>query len=73
MPINLPISLYPSLIPHTSSIDVVIHNSQHMCGSLDKSTLGSGSKNNVFYILLRDYGEQVSVIEIETVNCSVGQ
>ena len=29
-----------------------------MCGAMDKSTLGSGSKNNIFYILLRDYGEE---------------
>jgi DNA-directed RNA polymerase III subunit RPC1 len=41
---------------------VVIHNSVHMCGSLDKATIGSGSKNNIFYILLRDYGEQVMTI-----------
>ena len=39
--------------------DVVVYNSQHMCGALDKSSLGSGSKSNIFYILLRDYGEQV--------------
>eukprot|EP00731_Ephydatia_muelleri_P022715 Em0015g298a len=39
---------------------VVIYNSQHMCGCLDKSALGSGSKTNIFYILLRDYGEQVA-------------
>ncbi|XP_038060034.1 DNA-directed RNA polymerase III subunit RPC1-like isoform X2 [Patiria miniata] len=36
---------------------VVVHNSQLMCGAMDKSVLGSGSKNNIFYILLRDYGE----------------
>uniref|UniRef100_A0A672PUW8 DNA-directed RNA polymerase subunit n=1 Tax=Sinocyclocheilus grahami TaxID=75366 RepID=A0A672PUW8_SINGR len=33
-------------------------NSELMCGSLDKGTLGSGSKNNIFYILLRDWGQQ---------------
>lgn len=37
---------------------VVIHNSELLCGSIDKSTIGSGSKNNVFYVLLRDFGEQ---------------
>ncbi|XP_030835383.1 DNA-directed RNA polymerase III subunit RPC1 isoform X1 [Strongylocentrotus purpuratus] len=37
---------------------IVVHNSQLMCGAMDKSTLGSGSKNNIFYILLRDYGEE---------------
>ncbi|XP_033975443.1 LOW QUALITY PROTEIN: DNA-directed RNA polymerase III subunit RPC1 [Trematomus bernacchii] len=36
---------------------VVIHNSELMCGSLDKGTLGSGSKKNIFYILLRDWGQ----------------
>lgn len=24
---------------------------------MDKGTLGSGSKNNIFYILLRDWGQ----------------
>lgn len=28
-----------------------------MTGSMDKGTLGSGSKNNIFYILLRDWGQ----------------
>ncbi|ETE69582.1 DNA-directed RNA polymerase III subunit RPC1, partial [Ophiophagus hannah] len=28
-----------------------------MSGSMDKGTLGSGSKNNIFYILLRDWGQ----------------
>lgn len=36
---------------------VIIHNSELMCGSMDKGTLGSGSKNNIFYILLRDWGQ----------------
>lgn len=37
--------------------DVAIHNSELMAGSMDKGTLGSGSKNNIFYILLRDWGQ----------------
>lgn len=41
---------------HTFPV-VVIHNSELMCGSLDKGTLGSGSKQNIFYILLRDWGQ----------------
>ena len=53
-------------------LDVVIFNGQHMCGALDKATLGSGSKTNVFYILLRDYGQQVSIgttsLEMEKVS-----
>lgn len=40
--------------------DVVIHNSELMCGALDKAVLGSGSKNSIFYVLLRDFGGQVS-------------
>lgn len=36
---------------------MVIHNSELMCGTMDKGTLGSGSKNNIFYILLRDWGQ----------------
>ncbi|KDR18934.1 DNA-directed RNA polymerase III subunit RPC1 isoform X1 [Zootermopsis nevadensis] len=36
---------------------VVIYNSELLAGSMDKSTLGSGSKNNIFYILLCDWGE----------------
>lgn len=48
---------------------VVIYNSQHMCGALDKATLGSGSKANIFYILLRDYGEQVCLVELYIVCC----
>lgn len=38
--------------------DVVIRNSELMCGSMDKNTLGSGTKNSVFYIILRDFGEE---------------
>ncbi|KAH3863264.1 DNA-directed RNA polymerase III subunit RPC1-like [Dreissena polymorpha] len=36
---------------------VVIRNSELLCGSMDKGTLGSGSKNNIFYVILRDFGE----------------
>ena len=37
---------------------VVIRNSELLCGAMDKATLGSGSKNNIFYIILRDFGEE---------------
>ena len=37
---------------------IVIHNSELICGALDKGVLGSGSKNNIFYLLLRDFGEK---------------
>ena len=39
---------------------VIIRNSELLAGSMDKGTLGSGSKNNIFYILLRDYGQDIS-------------
>ncbi|XP_071952923.1 DNA-directed RNA polymerase III subunit RPC1-like [Antedon mediterranea] len=39
---------------------VVIYNSELLCGAMDKVTLGSGSKTNIFYILLRDVGEKAA-------------
>jgi DNA-directed RNA polymerase III subunit RPC1 len=41
--------------------DVVIRNSELLCGTIDKTTIGSGSKNNVFHYLLRDYSPEVSI------------
>lgn len=41
-------------------LDVVIRNSEIMCGSMDKNTLGSGTKNSIFYVILRDFGENES-------------
>ncbi|OJJ44422.1 hypothetical protein ASPZODRAFT_18612 [Penicilliopsis zonata CBS 506.65] len=35
---------------------LVVRNSEVMCGVMDKSTIGSGKKDNIFYIMLRDYG-----------------
>ena len=40
---------------------LVIRNSELLAGSLDKSTVGSGSKNNIFYVLLRDFGEDYAI------------
>ncbi|XP_061721966.1 DNA-directed RNA polymerase III subunit RPC1 [Cydia pomonella] len=40
---------------------VMIRNSELICGSMDKSTLGSGTKSSIFYILLRDWGEEHAV------------
>ena len=42
---------------------MVIRNSELLCGSMDKGTLGSGSKNNIFYVIMRDYGE------VQTARC----
>ena len=33
-----------------------IRNSEVMCGRMDKSTVGAGRKNSLFYILYRDFG-----------------
>ena len=44
------------------SVVVVIHNSELLAGALDKSVIGSGSKASVFYVLLRDFGSQVSIV-----------
>ncbi|KAL8591010.1 hypothetical protein ACOMHN_021775 [Nucella lapillus] len=37
---------------------ICIQNSELMCGTMDKLTLGSGSKTNVFYIIMRYFGAQ---------------
>ncbi|KAK8379693.1 hypothetical protein O3P69_019586 [Scylla paramamosain] len=37
---------------------VVMRNSQLLAGALDKSLLGSGSKKNLFYVILKDYGKE---------------
>lgn len=33
---------------------IVVRDDELLCGTVDKSILGSGSKNNIFYIMLRD-------------------
>uniref|UniRef100_A0A069DY71 DNA-directed RNA polymerase subunit n=1 Tax=Panstrongylus megistus TaxID=65343 RepID=A0A069DY71_9HEMI len=37
-----------------------IRNSELLAGVMDKSTLGSGGKANIFYVLLRDWGEEAA-------------
>lgn len=39
---------------------VLVRNSELLAGSLDKGTLGSGSKDNILYVLLRDWGEDAA-------------
>lgn len=41
----------------TNDSYVLVRNSQLLAGSMDKSTLGSGGKSNIFYVLLCDWGE----------------
>ena len=38
-----------------------IRNSEIMCGVMDKTTIGSGKKDNVFYVILRDFGPDAAV------------
>ncbi|KAF2841958.1 beta and beta-prime subunits of DNA dependent RNA-polymerase [Patellaria atrata CBS 101060] len=40
---------------------LVIRNSEVICGVMDKSTVGDGKKDSVFYVLLRDYGPDYAV------------
>lgn len=40
---------------------LVIRGSEVMCGLMDKSTVGSGKKDSVFYVILRDYGPDEAV------------
>ncbi|KAJ3121996.1 hypothetical protein HK098_003181 [Nowakowskiella sp. JEL0407] len=35
---------------------LVIRNSQLLCGCIDKSIIGDGNKNSMFYTAMRDYG-----------------
>ncbi|KAK4239951.1 hypothetical protein C8A03DRAFT_31967 [Achaetomium macrosporum] len=46
------------LIPDMDIDDafLVVRNSEVMCGRMDKSTVGGGKKNSVFYVILRDFG-----------------
>jgi DNA-directed RNA polymerase III subunit RPC1 len=40
---------------------LVIRNSEIMCGVMDKSTIGSGKKDSVFYVILRDFGPDAAI------------
>ena len=44
---------HKSLCPNDGYL--VIYNSYHVCGSLDKSSIGAGGKDGLFYVLLKDY------------------
>ncbi|KAK4191079.1 hypothetical protein QBC35DRAFT_460490 [Podospora australis] len=41
---------------------LVVRNSEVMCGRMDKSTVGGGKKNSVFYVILRDFGPDHAVV-----------
>lgn len=48
----------PGMTPDMCPNDgwMVIRNSEVMCGVMDKSTVGAGKKDSIFYVILRDYG-----------------
>ncbi|TVY56528.1 DNA-directed RNA polymerase III subunit RPC1 [Lachnellula cervina] len=41
---------------------LVVRNSEVMCGRMDKTTVGSGKKDSIFYIILRDFGPDAAVV-----------
>lgn len=55
----VPISVNTLCIDLIIFIDVYIRNSELLAGTMDKATLGSGSKSNIFYILLADWGSDI--------------
>ncbi|KAK0107000.1 hypothetical protein ONS95_003715 [Cadophora gregata] len=44
---------------------LVVRNSEVMCGRMDKTTVGSGKKDSIFYIILRDFGPDEAVIAMD--------
>ncbi|KAG8407960.1 DNA-directed RNA polymerase III subunit C1 (rpo31) [Metarhizium acridum] len=50
---------YPDMDPNDGWL--VVRNSQVMCGQMDKSTVGPGKKDSIFYVILRDYGPDEAV------------
>jgi DNA-directed RNA polymerase III subunit RPC1 len=40
---------------------LVVRNSEVMCGRMDKTTVGSGKKDSIFYAILRDFGPDEAV------------
>ena len=40
---------------------LIIHNSELLSGTLDKSNIGGDSKHSIFYVLMRDYGSEYAV------------
>jgi DNA-directed RNA polymerase III subunit RPC1 len=53
----------PGQPPEMSPTDsyLVVRNSEIMCGVLDKSAIGHGKKTSVFFVMLRDFGEDYAV------------
>ncbi|RYO83487.1 hypothetical protein DL762_006078 [Monosporascus cannonballus] len=51
--------LAPDMCPKDGWL--VVRNSEVMCGRMDKSTVGSGKKDSIFYVILRDFGPDDAV------------
>jgi DNA-directed RNA polymerase III subunit RPC1 len=53
----------PGQAPDMDSNDawLVIRNSEVMCGVMDKSIVGAGKKDSIFYVILRDFGPDEAV------------
>ncbi|KAF8075932.1 hypothetical protein FPV67DRAFT_389261 [Lyophyllum atratum] len=52
--VNYAMNPLPDLSPNDGWL--VIINSEIMCGSMDKATVGSGKKKSIFGVIMRDYG-----------------
>lgn len=50
---------FPDMDPNDAYL--VVRNSEVMCGLMDKSTVGSGKKDSIFYVMLRDFGPDAAV------------
>lgn len=51
---------FPDMDPNDGWL--VVRNSEVMCGRMDKSTVGSGKKDSIFYVILRDFGPDEAVL-----------
>ena len=52
---------------------LVVRNSEVMCGQMDKSTIGAGKKDSIFYVILRDYGSDEAVLAMSRgPSCALG-
>lgn len=57
---------YESRPGHAPDMDpkdswLIIRNSEVICGRMDKSIIGDGKKNSIFYVILRDFGPDHAV------------
>ncbi|KAI1372952.1 beta and beta-prime subunits of DNA dependent RNA-polymerase [Hypoxylon crocopeplum] len=49
----------PDMCPNDGWL--VVRNSEVMCGRMDKSTVGAGKKESIFYVILRDFGPDAAI------------